>query len=92
MKGGLFGFTPALPVNNEMEILFGDDAKPNVVALFTDGNMKDMRVEGRCYQKTAKHLRQRLFGVKNLRTSSLRIEPPPFVLRITPPKQWKRLI
>ena len=45
MKGGRFGFVPAVPVNGEMEILTEEDAKPNVVALFTDGNMKDMRVQ-----------------------------------------------
>ena len=45
MKGGRFGLVPSVPVNDQLEILTEENAKPNVVALFTDGNMKDMRVQ-----------------------------------------------
>ena len=45
MKGGRFGFVPAVPVNDQMDILLEDAAKPKVVALFTDGNMREMRVQ-----------------------------------------------
>ena len=45
MKGGQFGFVPSVPVNENMAILRDEEAKPNVVALFTDGNIRDMRVQ-----------------------------------------------
>ena len=44
MKGGRFGLVPAVPTNSSGEILTNDDAIPKISALFTDGNIADMRV------------------------------------------------
>lgn len=44
MKGGRFGFEPAVPVNDEFVILLEEKAVPQIAGLFTDGNIKDMKV------------------------------------------------
>jgi hypothetical protein len=44
MKGGRFGFVPSVPINGELEIVYDENAKPEIKALFTDGNINDMRV------------------------------------------------
>ena len=44
MKGGRFGFMPAVPTDDNDEILRDEDAKPPIKALFSDGNIKDMKV------------------------------------------------
>ena len=45
MKGGRFGLVPAVPYNKTTYEIFTDkDAKPDIRALFTDGNIADMRV------------------------------------------------
>ena len=44
MKGGRFGLEPAVPIGSDDVILFEDRAKPEVRGLFTDGNIKEMKV------------------------------------------------
>ena len=45
MEGGKFGLVPAMPYNpTTYELLTDKDAKPDIKALFTDGNIADMRV------------------------------------------------
>ena len=44
MKGGRFGFSPAVPTDDRGEILKDEDAKPPIKALFSDGNINEMKV------------------------------------------------
>ena len=44
MKGGRFGLTPAVPTDDKKEILRDANAKPPIKALFSDGNINQMKV------------------------------------------------
>ena len=44
MKGGKFGLEPTVPYNSDYTIKTNDDAIPEIKALFTDGNIREMKV------------------------------------------------
>jgi hypothetical protein len=44
MKGGKFGLDPTIPFNTDLTIKTNDDAIPEIKALFTDGNIREMQV------------------------------------------------
>lgn len=44
MKGGRFGLEPAVPIDDNNEVATEWRAVPEVVALFTDGNIRNMKV------------------------------------------------
>ena len=44
MTGGRFGLVPAVPTDSTGEVLTNDDAIPKINALFTDGNIADLKV------------------------------------------------
>ena len=44
MKGGKFGLEPTVPYNSDYTLKTNDDAIPEIKALFTDGNIREMKV------------------------------------------------
>jgi len=83
MKGGKFGLSPTVPYNSDLTIKTNDDAIPEVKALFTDGNMREMKVttlppeERKLSEIEVLYREERINQFPQTRTMNVRLERYP---------------
>ena len=79
MKGGRFGLVPTVPVDSNYKILTGSRAKPIIKGLFTDGNIRGMKVvtlapeERKLFEAEVLWRRERENGFPETLTTNVRI-------------------
>ena len=79
MKGGRFGFEPTIPYNTDYSIKKNDTAIPEIKALFTDGNMREMQVttlppeERKLFEAEVLYREERVNQFPQTRTTTLRL-------------------
>ena len=88
MKGGKFGLEPTVPVNTDLSLKTNDDAIPEVKALFTDGNLRAMKVttlppeERKLFEAEILYREERINQFPQTRTTSLRLSRYPDALAV----------
>ena len=79
MKGGKFGLEPTVPYNNDFTLKTNDDAIPEIKALFTDGNIREMQVttlppeERKLFEAEILYREERINQFPQTRSTSLRL-------------------
>ena len=86
MKGGRFGFEPTVPVNTDLTLKTNDDAIPEIKALFTDGNIREMQVttlppeERKLFEADMLYREERINQFPQTRSTTLRLARYPDAL------------
>ena len=86
MKGGRFGFEPTVPINTDLTLKTNDDAIPEIKALFTDGNIREMQVttlppeERKVFEAEILYREERINQFPQTRSTSLRLAVYPDAL------------
>jgi hypothetical protein len=79
MKGGKFGLEPTVPYNSDYTIKTNDDAIPEIKALFTDGNIREMQIttlppeERKLFEAEMLYREERINQFPQTRSTSLRL-------------------